>query len=192
MYPWNNLSTLLLTAGTKALESTLDQLSEETLAQLADQYGSAKVNELVLGIYQALEKLYSSSTAFRDVLMQWVQVIPKMADHQLAYAPKSAQEQLFAAIVGVEEALCALVESVQQTGVLSLRFRGTSQYSRERLEGRLMDILAPAQYHIEMTSPQAARTLYVTRLNHIVALEETNIQRMEEIGRRLAEILNGA
>src|SRR5438067_1635715 len=130
MYPWNNLSTLLLTAGTKILESALDDLSQEAVAQLVATQGPEKTCELLLGIYHGLQNLQSSPTALRESLDQWIQVTQKMAEHQLKYAPQWAQDQLLAAVTNVEAALVGLTEYVEQTGVLAVRFRSASRYSK--------------------------------------------------------------
>jgi hypothetical protein len=189
MYPWNNLTTLLLAAGTKILESALDELSLEAVADLVAKQGPEKACELLLGIYHALEKLYASSTMLREALVQWVQVTQQMADHQLKYAPQWAQDQLLAGITAVEQALTDLTRYVELTGVLAVRFRGSSRYSRELIEGRLMEILEPQQYHLDAGAPRAARSLFIARLKHLITLEDANIQRIEEVGGQLAAIL---
>jgi hypothetical protein len=189
MYPWNNLSTLLLTAGSKVMETALDDLSQEAVAEVVTNQGYDKASELLLGIYHALEKLHSSATALRDALGQWVKIIQKMADHQLKYAPKEAQDQLLAAIDHVEEALSELIGYIGQTDVLAVRFRSSSRYSKELIEGRLMGLLEPEQYNVEAGAPHAARILFVARLNHLISLADGNIQRIEEVGGQVATIL---
>jgi hypothetical protein len=189
MYPWNNLSTLLLIAGTKILESALDELSEEAVTELVSSQGQKKAGALLLGIYQSLEKLHASSTTLRDVLVQWVQIIRKMPEHKLRYAPDEAQDQLLTAITGVENALSELAGYVQETGIVAIRFQSSSRYTNELLEGRLMEILEPAQYQVDLTALDAGRALFIARLKHLITLEDANIKRIENVGSRIVDIL---
>jgi len=191
MYPWNNLTTLLLAAGTEVLESALDDLSQEAVTELVTNQGHDKARELLTGIFHTLETLHSSSVALRDSLRQWVKVTQQMADHQLKYAPKPAQDDLFRAITDVDNALSELAGLAEQTGVVALRFRSSARYTRELIEGRLMEILEPQQYQVDTSVPNSARALFIARLKHLITLEDANIQRIEEVGSQVVTILDG-
>jgi hypothetical protein len=189
MYPWNNLTTLLLAAGTIVLRSALDRLSDEAIPELVKSRGPKEACDLLLGVYHALEDLYSKSVAFRDALSQWPQFVQKMAELQLKYVPRAAQDQLLEGINGVDRALSGLADHAERARVLRVLYPSASGYARERLEGQLMETLEPQQYQADSANALNARSLFIARVKHLLALEDTNIQRIQELGDQLGDIL---
>ena len=52
-----------------------------------------------------------------------------------------------------------------------------------------MTILEPQQYNIVPGDSHAARALFMARLKHLISLENANIQRIEEVGTQLGDML---